>query len=310
MRWQLRCVVEGVKGLVPFHDSMRRLKRHLIPYRPILGRGAFAIQEGLMQVRWLQEALGTLEGKVVLEIGSGWEPLLPLLFYACGASRVYLTDLTDLMDTATLAGTLESLHANRQPILDALGMDAARFDAMFSAPVVSRADFFERYRFVRLAPADCQDLPLEPASIDAITSRSVLEHIPPAVVERIFRESGRLLRPSGVLCHFIDNSDHWQHRDHSISRVNFLRYSDRVFRLTYINPLHYTNRLRHSEYLKMLRRCGFEIVRAEPTVEPRTLEEVATLPLAPRFRGFSAEDLAATDSYLLARKPEEKSSLR
>ena len=33
------------------------------------------------------------------------------------------------------------------------------------------------------------------------------------------------------------------------------------------------------------------------------LEALQSLALAPRFRGFPMEDLATTDSYLLARKP-------
>lgn len=56
-------------------------------------------------------------------------------------------------------------------------LDASGFDAMFSAPVVSREEFFAHYKLVRLAPADCQILQLESASIDALTSRSVFEHI-------------------------------------------------------------------------------------------------------------------------------------
>jgi hypothetical protein len=53
----------------------------------------------------------------------------------------------------------------------------------------------------------------------------------------------------------------------------------------------------------MLRRHGFEILRAERIVDSGAVEALKTLPLAPRFRGFPVEDLAARDSYLLARKP-------
>ena len=82
----------------------------------------------------------------------------------------------------------------------------------------------------RLAIAATSDLP--DASLDVVTSRAVLEHVPPDVIQDIFNESFRLLNANGLACHIIDNSDHWQHGDLRLSRVNFLRFSDFTFRLT------------------------------------------------------------------------------
>ena len=79
MRWQAKCLIDSCKGLLPFQNTVRRLKCGVVPYRPIFSRGAFAIDEGLLQVQWLREALGTLEGKKILEIGSGWELLVPMI---------------------------------------------------------------------------------------------------------------------------------------------------------------------------------------------------------------------------------------
>lgn len=302
MRWQVKCLIDNCKGLIPFQDSLRRFKRRIVPYQPVISRGAFAIDEGLIQVQWLRETLGTLEGKRILEIGSGWELLLPMLFSLCGAGRVYLTDLTALIDRHTLTGGLQSFRYNRQRILDALQLDPALFDRKFAGEVGSEREFLEKNGFVYLAPCDCRHLPLEAASVDAITSRSVFEHIPPPVIEDILKECYRLLAPGGLVCHFIDNSDHWEHGDKSISRINFLQYSDRAFRLTYLNSLNYQNRLRHSEYVAMLRACGFEIVKEHRNVDSQALAALRNLPLSPRFAKFSKEDLATTDSYLLARK--------
>lgn len=303
MRWQTKCLIDNCKGLIPFQKAMRKLKRRIVPYHTCLPRGAYAISEGLLQIQWLRDTLGTLEGKTILEIGSGWELLIPMLFSLCGVERVYLTDLTPLLDKETLAGSLESFRANKKPILDALRTDAHDFDSRFSSEIDSVEEFLADHRFVYLAPCDCRNLSLKSSTLDVVTSRSVLEHIPPPVVEGIFQESYRLLKPGGLVCHFVDNSDHWEHGDKSISRVNFLRYSDRTFRLTYLNSLNYQNRLRHSQYIDMLRRAGFDLLRAEPVIDARAVKALDTLPLSAAFRRFSAEDLATTDSYLLARKP-------
>lgn len=303
MRWQVKCLVDNCKGLVPFQDTVRRLKRRVVPYRPVLSRGAYAIEEGLIQVQWLRETLGTLEGKSILEIGSGWELLLPMLFSLCRTHRVYLTDLTALLDKYTLMGGLVSFRGNRERILNSLHITSEEFDSKFGRDIETEKKFLESNGFVYLAPCDCRRLPLENSSVDAVTSRSVLEHIPPPVIEEIFKECYRLLTPGGLVCHFVDNSDHWEHADKTISRVNFLRFSDRAFRLTHMNALNYQNRLRHSEYVEMLGRCGFEILRAERNVDTRSLEALKTFSLAPRFQKFAPEDLATMDSYLLARKP-------
>ena len=75
-----------------------------------------------------------------------------------------------------------------------------------------------------------------------------------------------------LACHLVDHSDHWEHNDKSLSRVNFLKYSDSFFRWTYIfNSLNYQNRLRHPEYIEMLHKAGFRLVREEHSVDEASL---------------------------------------
>ncbi|HTO43190.1 MAG TPA: hypothetical protein VML56_03865, partial [Burkholderiales bacterium] len=83
---------------------------------------------------------------------------------------------------------------------------------------------------------------------------------------------------------------------------NFLKYSDALFRLTFINPINYQNRLRHPEYVQMLDTAGFRLVREERQVDEASLRRLPHMRLAERFRKFSYEDLATIDSLLLAVK--------
>ena len=301
MRWQVRCALEGCKSLM-FPDVLRRVKRCFVKYHPDFGRTAFALDEGILQIKWLREELGSLAGKTILEIGSGWEPLLPILYALLDVKHVYLTDLRRLMDVDTISAAMQGLAKNLDRIASELQLTNERVLAVLSQSVINLDAFLQGMRFSYLAPCDCRKLQLPPASIDVVTSRSVFEHVPPPVIEEIIKESQRVLVPGGLLCHFIDNSDHWAHHDKAISRVNFLQYTDRQFRWTWINPLHYQNRLRHSDYLAMLARHGLRILREQRVIEPSTLDAVPKIQLAPRFRQFTQEDLATTDSYLLARK--------
>jgi|ERR1017187_904236 SAM-dependent methyltransferase len=188
--------------------------------------------------------------------------------------------------------------------MEGLGVDGQAFDnALRWEPDDSVEAFCERLRLKYLAPCDCRALDLPAESVDVVVSRAVLEHIPPNVIDRIFVESRRVLRPGGLACHFVDNSDHWQFEDRNISRVNFLRFSDRMFWWTCINPLNYQNRLRHSEYRELLIKSGFTILRDESEIHPDSLAALEDLPIAPRFQHFTREDLATIGSALLVCKP-------
>jgi hypothetical protein len=105
------------------------------------------------------------------------------------------------------------------------------------------------------------------------------------------------------MCHFVDNSDHWEHRDKSISRIHFLQHDEWLWRLTCLNDLNYQNRLRHEDYLDIMRREGFRVVRAEREIDQTALALLPHLKLAAPFKGRVHEDLATISSFLLASTP-------
>jgi SAM-dependent methyltransferase len=172
-----------------------------------------------------------------------------------------------------------------------VAVDPARFD-----------EACEKLGVVYLAPCDCRRLPLEDASIDVITSHMVLEHIAPEIIADIYIESSRVLRPGGLMCHIIDNSDHWQHRDPGISPLNFLRYPEWLFRLTCVNDLDYQNRLRHSEHVTIMTDHGFEIVSANRDIDGGSLQALSTMRVSDKFARFEPDDLATLTSTIVASK--------
>lgn len=302
MRWQVKCVIDNAKALLPFHAQLRQLKGRFLPYRRNVNDENRTIEQGIRQVQWVNgERL--VKGAAVLEIGSGWQPLIPTLYSLAGASRVFLTDLNVLLRPDTFRAALDALRKRRQLILDELKVDPEILDHTLRDDMgISLEHRLEELRLVYLAPCDCRRLSLPSESVDVVTSRACLEHIPPDVLQDIFRESCRLLTRGGVACHWVDPSDHWEHQDKRLSRVNFLKYSDALFRLTSINTLNYQNRLRHPEYVDMLRKTGFRLLREEREVDEASLRSLSQMRIAKRFRSFSNEDLATVDSLFLAIK--------
>jgi len=161
----------------------------------------------------------------------------------------------------------------------------------------------ERYGIRYLAPCDARDTGLPEGSVDFVSSTDTCEHIPGDDLASIFRESYRLLRPGGAFSCRIDLQDHYAYFDPSLSRYNFLRFSDRTWSV-FNSPLHHQNRLRSPDYLQLVRDADFELVVERPSgPSNKGRLELRSLPLAERFRAYSEDDLGVTVLSFVAVRP-------
>ena len=143
---------------------------------------------------------------------------------------------------------------------------------------------------------------LPDASVDFISSTDVCEHIPEPDLAGILRECARLLRPGGLVSFRIDLADHYSYFDKSLSRYHFLRYDDQRWRWAN-SPLQYQNRLRVTDYRRLVEGAGFEVVSWSPSLPKNAVAELSGLPLAPHFRdGYTPEELGVTVLSFVARR--------
>lgn len=301
MGWWVKLVVDTAKTTLPFQHELRRLKRRLSPYRTNPANDRLALAQGLRQISILRQTGSWTHDIRVLEIGSGWTPIIPLLFVAAGARQVILTDIERLLDRHTLLNALDVILAGADEVARVLNMDPDRLRLILDADrSLGLDDLLRHFGLVYQVPHDVSAI--ADGSLDLVCSRAVLEHIPPAELARLVRAYGSKLSPGGLMCHVVDNSDHWEHRDKSISRVNFLRYGETAWRLTGINPQNYQNRLRHPDYVELLQECGLRVLIAEGDVDARSLADLRTMRVHRRFAHRSLEELATLTSYLVAEK--------
>ncbi|MGH6876177.1 MAG: methyltransferase domain-containing protein, partial [Rhizomicrobium sp.] len=154
--------------------------------------------------------------------------------------------------------------------------------------------------FSYLAPFDSAAIP--DGSLDLIVSRAVLEHIPPDDLQFLMIRLRSKLKRDGLMAHAIDNSDHYEHRDKSISRVNFLTWSPRKHRIVeWLAGNEGENRLRHHEYQSLFEQSGYETVLAASDICQRTRDALPQLRLASPYRFMTQDQLAALGSYYVAR---------
>jgi hypothetical protein len=82
--------------------------------------------------------------------------------------------------------------------------------------------------------------------------------------------------------------DNYSYGDPSLNRYNYLRYSDRQWRL-YNPPIHLQNRLRYPDFVDVFERTGFEIL--EKRVAAGAPDELECVDLAEKFFAYRRDDL-------------------
>jgi hypothetical protein len=287
---------------MPGRPAIRRLRNRI--RHPLRRMDMLAFDQGLDLMRALTASGRTLEHAAVLEIGPGMTPCLALLCALGGSRSVTLLDTQRLLDRRAVILTLEGLREHAERVAEVLHMDVGHIRARLSGSWKNRDldEILEPFQIRYLAPRELAQAAVAARSLDLILSRAVLEHIPPDPLKAMLIRCRALLTPTGVMAHIIDNSDHRQHTDSSLSPVDFLRYSDGMYRvLSALHPRNYLNRLRHSDYLRLVRQAGFAIVRDASTPDPRALRDLQTLRINRKYAESSREDLAVLTSILIAR---------
>jgi SAM-dependent methyltransferase len=291
-------------GLLPQGERLNYLfQRHVarsLPGGAPVVRRKFA--RALQHLRAYEEhGPGRPRGEAVFyEFGAGWDLAIPLSYAALGVGRQVLVDIRPSARVELVNDTLALLDR----LWDELEAEAGRELRRLGGPISSIAELEERLGIAYLAPRDARGTGLPGESVDFVTSTDTCEHIPEDDLAQIFRECRRLLRPGGAISCRIDLQDHYAYFDPSLSRYNFLRFSDRAWGLVN-SPLHFQNRLREPDYRRLVEGAGFEVVAWTPSgPSPEDLAELEAMKLAPRFRnGYDREELGVTVVSFVARRP-------
>ncbi len=281
-----RVAKDNLKACLPFQGTLRRLARTVAPYASLPSNDALALDQGLEIVRLIRRH--GAEVGTVLEVGTGWLPTIPWMLQACGSGRLILTDVEKLLDAHT-AERAKHLVEEALPRLASV----ADLPEKVLRTNLDRSGIME-YR----CPPRLDELP--DASVDVLYSRAVLEHIAVDCLEHELEVWRRLLKPNGICIHVIDNSDHFEHRDKRLSRLNFLSLPDWQWQLACFNRQNYQNRLRHSDYIELFRDHGYAIVHEDGQPDQHAMRDVEQMRLNRRFAGRPAQDLAILTSTIVA----------
>jgi hypothetical protein len=244
------------------------------------------------------------DGFTVLEIGTGWYPVVPAALYLCGASEVWTLDIVPLLRSAQLKRMLELfLQYERsgalQKFLPRLRPERLkRLLEVASQPGRIRPTALLEQLNIHVRTCDARNTGLASGTIDLIASTSVLEYISRKGLRGILAECRRVGSVNATHSHYLNLADEYSYFDPSITPLNFLQYSDKQWRY-YNSPLAWQNRLRISDYRALFAEAGYQTTKEDNTsAPPETFQRVR---LAPQFQQYRKEDLLVIISWLVAK---------
>lgn len=196
----------------------------------------------LFHEKWLNK----FNTKVILEFGAG-KSLAQNLYLSDTCSRQVLVDINPMLDIS---------------LVEKARIEISKFYPFKFRKKITTITDLSSYGISYIAPLDVSKTDFEDCTFDAVISTNTLEHIPGSNLIDIFKELHRITKRGGIVTARIDYSDHYSHTDSSISRLNYLRYSDDTW-TQYNHACHFQNRLRHMEYLEIFTEVGFELLYEE-----------------------------------------------
>ncbi len=304
MRWLAKAALQRGLGALPQGERLNYVFQRRVLHSFPIGDTAFR-QKFTRAVNHLaayeEHGPGVPPAEATFfEFGAGWDLAIPLAYSLLGVGRQVIVDIRPSARTELVRETIAAFGRLRPELEEAAGRGLRDL----GGPITSLAELETRFGIRYLAPCDARATGLPADSVDFVSSTDTCEHIPQADLGAIFAECHRLLRPGGAFSCRVDLQDHYSYFDHSLSRYNFLRFSDRTWALVN-SPLHYQNRLRAPEYLSLVREAGLDLVTERPSgPNEQGRAELQTLPLAKRFRGYSPEQLGVTVLSFVARSPD------
>jgi len=233
------------------------------------------------------------------EFGAGWNLCVPIIYFMLGIDHQTIIDIEPHVRYNLLNDAIVKIEKRFNEIQDMADKPLRHLNLK---TVSALSELKSDYGFKYLAPLDARNTALSENSFDFISNTLTLQHIPPPDLYLILIECYRILKEEGIVSCFIDLNDNYSYTDKSISRYNFMKFSEQAWR-KYNPSLHYQNRLRYPEYVDIITKVGFKIIDQKLNhPNPETFEILKNFPIAEKFRKFSLEDLAITSFWIILQK--------
>lgn len=298
--WRLKTAVHGVISVLPRSQDLNYLLQRRVTGSVELTPVKTAARLAVVTQRYVgayQAHCGTtLDGAHVVELGTGWHPIVPIALFLHGADRVTTFDIDPLLRDREVDATITAVLA---AVADDGGTTPRpdRLERLREVAERSLGVAALRELGITAVVADARQSGLDDQSVDLVVSNNVMEHVGRALIGGLYDEFARITRTGGLLSQRIDMRDHFARVDRSIGPYNYLRYSERQWRWLG-SRLEHQNRLRYPEHLRLLANHGWTLVADEPTFGSTTQFDKVTV--HPEFLHLDRDDLRVLDTWMVA----------
>ncbi len=303
MKWVAKAAAFNFVSVAPGGERLYRLLQDRVTGSTRITKGTI-----LQKMRAAQDYLHYLEQEplapalseaTAVDIGAGWTPTIPLMFYAAGVDRQELCDVRRHMRVETVrevVDTFRDLMSEHPDLFSSYGRLPPEVQ-----PGETLDTYLGRLGIRYMAPYSLSELRgLDGPKI--ITCTQMLMHLSKPQVAQLFSELGAVLRMGGgVLLATVHLHDLYADSDPRLSPYNKWRYSPFVWeRLINSNFMHY-NRLTGADYRDLLQRAGLEPLAFEvPEPEASDLAELGRVRVHRAFSDRRPEDLAGRFLFFAA----------
>lgn len=298
MDFRIKCFVQTIFSLLPNGEHLNYLAQKYVTKKLPPSQGTYVHQYGqALNHHKIFSAYKSSEDSVVYEIGCGWHLAMALAFSTFGYASIKALDVTNHVRAELINTILQYFKEDGK-----FGKDHL---VIFDSDNIKQK-IYDAYRIDLLIPGDSAHTGLEDQSVDFIYSQAVFEHISPELLPAIMKECHRVLKDDGVISFCIDYKDHYSSFDKSITPYNFMRYSEKAWK-KYNPPMHYVNRLRHIDFIRIFQQAGFDIVE-ETVFRPDDWEkQLMALPISKEFsERYTLDELSIVSAKLVLRKSQSR----
>lgn len=304
MNWKYKATLQAFLSIIPFGERINHQLQKLSGGNDLSHVDEY-VKHGIRIIKLLIEnGFVKLEDTEILEVGTGWLPIFPMLFSLLGANKIYTYDHVPHLRFNLAKSTLFEIGNNFPIISKQLGITAEKLKEKYSKVIDSKdlRGLCNSLNIEYIAHGDASYTNIPDNTLDLFFSFAVFEHIPEHVVERLAKEAMRTLKQGAFFYNYVGLFDHFVSFDKKITKVNFLKYPEYLWKILAKNKITYLNRLRNSQFIEIIRSCGFKIISLNTSVDLYSLEALKEMKIDKKFRGFSLEDLATTNLEILAKK--------
>jgi len=305
-KWKLKAVVQKTISFFPQQEKLNYFFQKYITRAVNLNDEHFAnkMMHSQDHIKFFNKHGITHPQMQIIELGSGWYPVVPIMMYLSKSGQVTSVDIQSWMTKETQLTTIRKFIEWREKgklQKYITNIDEERWNTLVEIdqnPGNHNLETINKSIGLKLLLQDARSLKLKDQSIDFICSNNTFEHIYPNVLNGILLEFKRVIKPGGVMSHFIDMSDHFAHFDKSITIYNFLKYSEKKWKLI-DNDIQPQNRLRFKDYLTMYEKIALPITETE--IRKGNLEDLRKQKIHQEYSNYSEAELAISHCYIISK---------